>query len=144
VTTSVAVAACPTVALPAGTPIVAFQNFTATNVRLDQPLGKLSSCTSTTLTFQAAASVSSLNGTTIQFLQWKPAAPIAADTGGIIWPLGVPTAIASLPACGATTIGYAVVNNGTAYATGTYGSTVSATGALTRPIFCNGSNWVYN
>ena len=144
-TTSVTVAACPSPALPAGTPIVAFQNVTVgSSIRLDQPLGKLSSCTSTTLTFQAAAAVSALNGTTIEFLQWKPAAPIAADTGGIIWPLGVPTAIASLPACGATTIGYAVVNNGTAYATGTYGSTVSATGALTRPIFCNGSNWVYD
>ena len=59
--------------------------------------------------------------------------------------------IAALPTCGASTLGaIATVNNGTAYATGTYGSAVSATGAVTRIVACTNTGgattyaWAYN
>ena len=59
--------------------------------------------------------------------------------------------IAALPTCGASTFGaIALVNNGTAYATGTYGSAVSATGAVTRVVACTNTGgattyaWAYN
>ena len=59
--------------------------------------------------------------------------------------------IALLPTCGASTLGsLAVVSNGTAYATGTYGSAVSATGAVTRVVACTNTGgattyaWAYN
>lgn len=59
--------------------------------------------------------------------------------------------IASLPSCGASTLGaIATVSNGTAYATGTYGSAVSATGAVTRVVACTNTGgattyaWAYN
>lgn len=61
------------------------------------------------------------------------------------------TTIAALPTCSATTFGYlAAVSNGTAYATGTYGSAVSATGAVTRVVVCTNTGgattyaWAYN
>jgi hypothetical protein len=59
--------------------------------------------------------------------------------------------IATLPACSAALLGdIATVSNGTAYATGTYGSAVSATGALTRVVMCANTAgattyaWAYN
>ena len=59
--------------------------------------------------------------------------------------------IASLPTCNASTLGaIATVSNGTAYATGTYGSAVSATGAVTRVVACVNTAgattyaWAYN
>lgn len=59
--------------------------------------------------------------------------------------------IASLPVCGASTLGLKfIVNNGTAYGTGTYGSAVSATGAVTRSVLCTNTAgattyaWAYN
>jgi hypothetical protein len=59
--------------------------------------------------------------------------------------------IANLPTCGASTLGaIATVSNGTAYATGTYGSAVSATGAVTRVVACVNTGgattyaWAYN
>ena len=59
--------------------------------------------------------------------------------------------IAALPTCGASTLGLlAAVSNGTAYATGTYGSAVSATGAVTRVVVCTNTGgattyaWAYN
>ena len=59
--------------------------------------------------------------------------------------------IAALPSCGASTLGaIALVSNGTAYATGTYGSAVSATGAVTRVVACTNTGgattyaWAYN
>lgn len=59
--------------------------------------------------------------------------------------------IAALPTCNATVLGsIAVVSNGTAYATGTYGSAVSATGAVTRVVVCTNTAgattyaWAYN
>jgi hypothetical protein len=59
--------------------------------------------------------------------------------------------IALLPTCDATTFGsVALVSNGTAYATGTYGSAVSGTGAVTRVVFCTNTGgattyaWAYN
>jgi len=59
--------------------------------------------------------------------------------------------IATLPTCSASLLGdLATVSNGTAYATGTYGSAVSATGALTRVVMCANTAgattyaWAYN
>lgn len=59
--------------------------------------------------------------------------------------------IANLPTCGASLLGALdVVSNGTAYATGTYGSAVSATGAVTRVVVCTNTAgattyaWAYN
>jgi hypothetical protein len=59
--------------------------------------------------------------------------------------------IAGLPTCNASHLGsLAVVSDGTAYATGTYGSAVSATGAVTRSVFCTNTGgpttyaWAYN
>lgn len=60
-------------------------------------------------------------------------------------------AIAALPTCNAAALGsVAVVSNGTAYATGTYGSTVLATGIVTRSVLCTNTAgattyaWAYN
>ena len=59
--------------------------------------------------------------------------------------------IAALPTCAAATLGaVALVSNGTAYGTGTYGSAVSATGAVTRVVACTNTGgattyaWAYN
>ncbi len=59
--------------------------------------------------------------------------------------------IAALPTCDATTLGsLATVTNGTAYGTGTYGSAVSATGAVSRTVMCTNTGgattyaWAYN
>jgi len=59
--------------------------------------------------------------------------------------------IAGLPTCNAAALGVIVtVSNGTAYATGTYGSAVSATGAVTRQVLCTNTAgattyaWAYN
>ncbi len=59
--------------------------------------------------------------------------------------------IAALPTCDATSLGsIAVVSNGTAYGVGTYGSAVSATGAVTRVVACTNTGgattyaWAYN
>jgi hypothetical protein len=59
--------------------------------------------------------------------------------------------IANLPTCDATTLGsLATVTNGTAYGTGTYGSAVSATGAVSRTVMCTNTGgattyaWAYN
>ena len=66
--------------------------------------------------------------------------------------LGLPVStIAALPACTTSTNGVlAAVSNGTAYGTGTYGSAVSATGAVTRVVVCTNTGgastyaWAYN
>ena len=66
--------------------------------------------------------------------------------------LGLPVStIAALPACTTSTNGaLAAVSNGTAYGTGTYGSAVSATGAVTRVVVCTNTGgastyaWAYN
>jgi translation initiation factor 2B subunit (eIF-2B alpha/beta/delta family) len=59
--------------------------------------------------------------------------------------------IATLPTCTAALQGaIATVSNGTAYGTGTYGSAVSATGAVTRVVACTNTAgattyaWAYN
>ena len=59
--------------------------------------------------------------------------------------------IATLPTCDASSIGaVTAVSDGTAYATGTYGSAVSATGAVTRQVMCTNTAgattyaWAYN
>lgn len=67
-------------------------------------------------------------------------------------PLKLPTyTIAGLPACDATRLNsVATVSNGTDYATGVYGGAVSATGAVTRKVFCTNTGgpttyaWAYN
>lgn len=51
--------------------------------------------------------------------------------------------IATLPTCGVSTVGeYAYVTNGAA--SPAYNGTVSATGTVTVPVFCNGTNWTYH
>jgi hypothetical protein len=59
--------------------------------------------------------------------------------------------IATLPSCSATLLGAtAVVSDGTAYATGTYGSAVSATDVVSRQVLCTNTAgattyaWAYN
>ena len=141
-TTSVAVAGCPSPALPAGTPVdrVA-QSLDQHGIVLDTLLGTLSACTGTTLTFQAAAGHSAANGDTIQFLQWYPAAQIANDPGGTSWPLGKPTTIASLARCTPETIGFGVVRNGATPKADD--DEVGKEGSSVRPVFCNGKKWTY-
>jgi hypothetical protein len=74
--------------------------------------------------------------------------PVLKSTGGVQI---TQVAIASLPTCNAANIGMLfVVNNGTAYGTGTYGSAVSATGIVTRSVLCTNTAgattyaWAYN
>jgi hypothetical protein len=145
-TTSVPVAACPNPALPAGTPIIF--DYPSGVYEEQKHLGDLASCSGATLTLQSAASNTAANGSTIRFMQWFPAAPIANDTGGKSWTLGnymtlTPVALASLPStCTAGT--FAVINNGVA--SPTYNATVgSTTGSATDPVFCtNGNVWKYH
>jgi len=78
------------------------------------------------------------------------------NTNGSGWTFSAPVAvksvaIGSLPPCNAAMLGaLASVNNGTAYATGTYGSAVSATGIVTRSVLCTNTAgattyaWAYN
>jgi hypothetical protein len=142
-TTSVAVDGCPSPVPPAGTVIV-----DTAHPNIPQLVGTLSSCTSTTLTFQAAAANNGTSGDQILFLQWKPAGPVANDPAGTSWTLGnymtlTPVALASLPAtCTAGT--FAVINNGVA--SPTYNAAVGVTtGAATDPVFCtNGNIWTYH
>lgn len=75
---------------------------------------------------------------------WYPAAQIANDAAGTSWPVATPVVISSLAACSATTVGFGVVINGVAVGTGGYGTAVSATGAATRPVFCDGTSWTYH
>ena len=67
-------------------------------------------------------------------------------------PFAFPTyTIAGLPACSASLLGSgALVSNGTAFGVGTYGSAVSATGAVTRKVICTNTGgpttyaWAYD
>lgn len=59
--------------------------------------------------------------------------------------------IATLPTCNASLLGdLATISNGTAYATGTYGSAVGSTGIVTRVVVCTNTAgattyaWAYN
>ena len=58
----------------------------------------------------------------------------------------IPVAVASLPACssGSNAGAFASVNNGVAIGTAGYGAVVSATGAITRAVFCDGTSWAYH
>jgi hypothetical protein len=145
-TTSVTVAACPSPALPAGTPVVDVPGISVGGVTsVSQPLGTLASCTSTTLTLQAAAIGGGASGDTIQFLQWRPAGLIAKDTTGIIYPTGAFSLVSNLPGCDGNNVGFATVNDGLAYGTAGYGVTVTTGGgALARPVFCDGTSWTYH
>jgi hypothetical protein len=141
-TTSVPVAACPAPALPVSTPIV------DTVPTLNLVLGTLGGCTANSLTFQGTATASGALGDAIQFLQFRPAAPIASDPAGTTWPLGnfmllTPVAIASLPSpCAPGTFGS--VNNGVVRPA--YNAPVgTTTGSATDPVFCgNGNVWTYH
>ena len=144
VTTTVAVAACPSPLPAAGTPIV------DATPQLSLPLGTLNTCSAGSLSFQAAASNNAANGDAIVFLQQLPAALVANDAAGTTWTLGnymklTPVTIASLNAnapCNSGRAGmFSVVNNG---ASPTYGGAVGTTGAITAPVFCNGSGWTYH
>lgn len=84
-----------------------------------------------------------------------PCGPVANDTGATQWTLQTvihtPYTIGTLPTCTAGLQGaVASVSNGTAYGTGTYGSAVSATGAVTRSVLCTNTAgattyaWAYN
>jgi hypothetical protein len=149
--TTVAVFNCPPATTPVGTPVVdtisdpTTSNFVAQTAHV---LGTYASCAGSVLTLQAGAISAGTHDDTIQYSQWRPAAPIANDTLGASWTLGnymtlTPVAIASLPSCtGGTTGMFAVVNNGAT--SPTYNATVSATGAVTVPVFCNGTNWTYH
>lgn len=51
--------------------------------------------------------------------------------------------IATLPTCNSSSLGsIAVVSNGTAFGTGTYGSAVSATSTVTRKVLCTNTGGV--
>ena len=148
-TTSVAVSGCPA-GLPTNTWVIAQYNVNtpANFLVLDQALGTLASCVGTTLTLNAASAQNSANGTTLLFVEWHPAGPIANDAAGTHWTLGnymtlTPVALASLPA-GCTPGTFGVINNGVA--SPVYNAAVgSTTGAATDPVFCNGSNvWTYH
>ena len=77
-TTSVAVAACPTVAPPAGLVVIDFTGRTGavSGINVQQPIGNVATCVGTTLTLQAAALNSVPSGHTIQFLQWGAAGTV--------------------------------------------------------------------
>jgi hypothetical protein len=143
--TTLTVTACPNPAPPVGTSVAAASNTAAS---LDQVLGTFASCSGAALTLQAGSTFASANGTALQFLQWRPAAPIANDAGGTSWTLGntmtlTPITLASLPAtCAPGT--FAVINNGVAAPV--YNAAVGATtGTATDPVFCtNGNVWKYH
>lgn len=95
------------------------------------------------------------NGQNVTGLQGYPGASTAPLSGEVwmynspinryvpVYPGGPFYTIAGLPACNATTAGqHAIVSNGAT--SPSYGATVSATGAVTVGVFCNGTNWVYN
>jgi hypothetical protein len=69
-TTSVTVGACPSPALVGTVQII------DTTPSLDLPLGQMTSCTSTTLTFTAAALNNGTNGDAISFAVWTPAGTV--------------------------------------------------------------------
>ena len=144
-TTSVAVAACPNPALPAGTPV----DWVAPgpdnhSVRLNAYLGTLNDCTGTTLTFRAASLHNAAIGDTIQFLQWHPAAKIANDPSGTNWPVATATYAASLIPCNGGAVGFGVVVDGEAIGSKGYGTAVAGGGGSTRPVFCDGTSWTYH
>ena len=139
-TTSVGVSACPTTTLPA-----TYTSISDRSGPFPVQIGLLTSCVGTTLTF-LTVNHAAKSGDTIQFVNAYPAALIANDPAGTKWTLGntmklTPVAIASLPTCGAgAACSFAVVNNGAAP---TYGGAVGTTGAVTSPVFCTGSGWIY-
>ena len=148
-TTSVAVAACPSPALPAGAVVSDQTGRTSaiSSLHVSQNLGTLASCVGTTLTLQAASLVNGVSGDTIQFLQMRPAAPIANDPAGTSWSLGnnvhlAPVAFASLPSpCAIGT--FAVVSDGAD--SPTYNAAAASEGGSYDPVFCsNGSVWKYH
>lgn len=85
-----------------------------------------------------------------QALRWKiDTTGNLVSLGGYVQPGAV--AIRSLPICGASLLGARLtVSDGTAYAIGTYGSAVGATGAVTRAVICTNTGgpttyaWAYN
>jgi hypothetical protein len=111
---------------------------------MNTELGTLNTCTSGTLTLQAASLANAANGDTIQFLQWRPAAKIANDAGGTSWPVAAVVNIVDLAPCGPGTLGMGVVFNGQTVAAAGYGAAVSTTGSTIRPVFCDATSWTYH
>ena len=144
VTTSVAVAACPSPSLPAGTPIAVSAGVFGAQTHL----GDLASCTSTTLTLQAAALKSATSGNRLDFLQWYPAALIANDTAGTHWTLGNFVTLSRVSISGLPSSPdpgtFAVVVNGLDAVTAGYNVTVAGTGSTTRIVFYDGIHWTYH
>jgi hypothetical protein len=67
VTTSVSIGGCPAYSLPAGTPVM-----DNSNPAIPLLIGTVSTCVSTTLTFQSTATASAASGHQIMFMLWKP------------------------------------------------------------------------
>jgi hypothetical protein len=141
-TLNVAVAACPAVALPAGTLIGETPTFTLPPFLI----GTLATCPpgTTTLTLQAAAVHAATSGDPIQFTQPFPDDLVARDPNGVVYGQAA-VAIAALPGCAAGMTGAAWINNG--LAAPTYRQAVSTTGPATEPVYCvyNGTayGWAY-
>jgi hypothetical protein len=110
-------------------------------------LGTMASCVGTTLTLQAPSLAAVVNGDILDFVSWRPAAPIANDANGTSWSLGnylylAPVALASLPAaCPAGQL--AMISNGVA--SPVYNANVgTTTGSSPSPVFCAGNVWKYH
>ena len=112
--TSVAVYNCPPASTPVGTPVVDTASDPTTNNHVAvtaHVLGTYASCAGSVLTFQAGGATSAgTHDDTIQYSQWRPAAPVANDAGGTSWPVAVAVFASSLAPCGP--VGFGVVNNG--------------------------------
>ena len=138
--TTITIDACPS--YPVGTAVIGEHAGSVPGVS-DAPkgLGTMASCVGTDLELQAPSLAPVVNGEILDFVAWYPAAPIANDPAGTSWPLGKPTAIASLAPCTEKTIGFGVVKNGaTAKADD---DEVGKEGSSVRPVFCNGKKWTY-
>jgi hypothetical protein len=136
--TTATVAACPSPALPAGTPID-YANFDDR-----KPVGDLASCVGTTLTFQAPAVAAATSGWQAMFMQSRQAAHIANDAAGTSWPVATLANVSGLAPCNATTVGFGVAYDGETYAAKGYGTAVAGGGATHRPVFCDGTSWTYH
>jgi hypothetical protein len=141
--TTIHVASCPSV--PVNTPVIAQTNVNALPVQLDQALGTMASCASGSLVLNGGSTYASLNGTNIYFTEWHPAGLVARDAGGLVYGVGLPQYVSSLPTCNSgNMIGSAIAYDGETYASKGYGAVVAGGGSLPRPIFCDGVSWTYH
>jgi len=86
------------------------------------------------------------SGTNISYIGNTDSAEVTTIPGSFVISTGelfLPTStIGSLSTCSGVPGAMAVVTNG--IASPTFHQTVSTTGSTTWPVFCNGTNWVYN